>query len=111
MKLTLISRRVDLDGEDRRDIETRVRHMLDGSSSRLRFVRLRMEDVNGPRGGEDQRCRIEAEVKGFGIVGATGRGRSVLSAARGAARTLLSRIRRIVARERSHRVHVEVLPC
>jgi hypothetical protein len=64
-------------------------------------VSVYLEDVNGPKGGLDQQCRIKAVVRGLGSVDATGRGRSTMIAARQAASTLVGRIRRLRSRKRS----------
>lgn len=110
MELTLTARSVEMDAEDRRDLETRLRQTLARSSTRMRCVRVCLEDVNGPKGGLDQRCRIEALVTGLGPVDATGRGTSPMAAARQAARILVHRIRRLFGRERAHRAYIGVLP-
>jgi putative sigma-54 modulation protein len=40
-------------------VERRVRFALDRQDHRIRSVRVRLEDLNGPRGGVDKRCMIQ----------------------------------------------------
>jgi putative sigma-54 modulation protein len=67
------------------DVEIRLRHLelrpaqralatkrvaaaLDRFESRLRLVTVTVEDVNGPKGGADKRCRIRAlGERGFAV--------------------------------------------
>ena len=41
-------------------------------TERVRRARIRLNDVNGPRGGVDKTCHIRLEVAGGGEVNATG---------------------------------------
>lgn len=59
MKLEIRTRRVRLDEELRRLIQTRVETAFDRFAGRIRRVRFQVDDVNGPRGGVDKACRIE----------------------------------------------------
>jgi ribosomal subunit interface protein len=43
-------------------IEKKVRLALGRFGQRVRHVRVRLTDVNGPRKGEDIRCNIQASV-------------------------------------------------
>ena len=38
------------------------------AASRVRRIKVHFSDVNGPRGGVDQRCRIQATMEGLGEV-------------------------------------------
>ncbi len=56
-------------GADDRELMTRrLEHALDRLSDRLGQVVVRLTDLNGPRGGEDLRCRIVAELVPTGQV-------------------------------------------
>jgi putative sigma-54 modulation protein len=46
----------------------RLRFALAGASERVRRIKVRFSDVNGPRGGFDKRCRIHATFNGIGEV-------------------------------------------
>jgi len=44
-------------------VERRLTYALSRFASRLRRVVVRLDDQNGPRGGVDKRCRIEAVLR------------------------------------------------
>lgn len=58
------------DAEVRRFAERRTQYAL-GRLRDLRRVVISIEDVNGPKGGPDKRCRVSAEFA-FGSVAAEG---------------------------------------
>lgn len=45
---------------------------LGGRAERVRRARIRLNDVNGPRGGVDKICHVHLEVAGGGDVSASG---------------------------------------
>ena len=45
--------------------ERRILFALSRFASRLRLVRVRFGDVNGPRGGVDKRCAVELHAPGI----------------------------------------------
>lgn len=49
-------------------IERRLLFSLGRFSSRIRRVMVRLEDLNGPRGGLDKRCHLEARLDGHGVL-------------------------------------------
>ena len=53
---------------------------LDRVATRIRFVSVRFEDLNGPRGGIDKRCTVEA-VGEFGSLVASVKSRNYYAAA------------------------------
>lgn len=53
------------DPELRGHVQRRIRFALSRFSSRLDRVIVRLEDVNGPRGGVDKVCRIRILGRGF----------------------------------------------
>lgn len=63
MKLELRSRGVHLTEGLRSFAENRLRFALGRFGSRVRRVRLVLTDVNGPRGGEDVDCKVEAVLE------------------------------------------------
>lgn len=60
MNLKLRSRKVHVTQELRRHIETRLAFALARFGHRVRGILVHLSDVNGPRGGEDIHCRVEA---------------------------------------------------
>jgi putative sigma-54 modulation protein len=53
---------------------------LDRVAARIRSVSLRFEDLNGPRGGVDKRCTVEA-IGEFGSLVASAKSRNYYAAA------------------------------
>lgn len=49
-------------------VETRLRSALSPWMRRVMYVVVRLEDVNGPRGGRDMRCQIMATLARRGMV-------------------------------------------
>ncbi len=93
MRLCITARRMGLDGSWRDDLEERLRLLLGSWTCRIRQARVYIEDVNGPRGGLDVRCAIEAALIPSGTITAQGLGTDVESAVRGAARRLVRRVK------------------
>lgn len=58
MQMTITSRGTDLTQAIRRHVRDRLTAALDQHAARVRRVEVLLEDVNGPRGGEDQVCRV-----------------------------------------------------
>ena len=68
MKFTLRSNGVPRSGALRTFVEDRLEHAFGRFADRIRRVRVQFTDVNGPRGGEDIECRVQATVAGGGQV-------------------------------------------
>ena len=64
MRFDIQSRGFDLTEGPRRYTERRVRFGLSWASHDVRKVTVRLSDINGPRGGEGNRCRIQVAVPG-----------------------------------------------
>jgi len=58
MKLSISGKNMKLDDAMKEHIERRVYFALSRFSPRVARVTVTVEDVNGPRGGIDKRCRI-----------------------------------------------------
>jgi putative sigma-54 modulation protein len=68
MDIIIHARNMRLSAAQRDRAEKRVASSLDRFESRLRRVLVVIEDVNGPRGGADKRCRIRATGgRGFAV--------------------------------------------
>ena len=68
MKLELRAKGVRMTDGLRRFIEKKLRFALGRFSHRVRSVRVLLTDINGPRGGEDIRCHIQASLGRAGAV-------------------------------------------
>lgn len=62
MQLTISSRHTDLTQSIKEHIRQRLTAALDQHATRVRRVSVVLEDANGPRGGEDQVCRVAVEL-------------------------------------------------
>ena len=61
MQIDIHTRHLDDPAELRRDARARLTTAFARFAARIRRVRVVIEDVNGPRGGVDKRCRIEVD--------------------------------------------------
>lgn len=92
-----------LDDELKAHIEQRLRFALDRFEDRVSRVTVHLQDVNGPRGGVDQECRVTVALKPRGGVRVRGTDRDPFTLTTRAAR----RIGQVVGRalDRRRRVH------
>ena len=58
MKLEIRGRHVQITNTIRAYVERRLSFTLDRFAERIRIVRLKVGDVNGPRGGVDKHCQL-----------------------------------------------------
>ncbi|QDU68338.1 HPF/RaiA family ribosome-associated protein [Engelhardtia mirabilis] len=68
MNLELRSRGVRVTRELREHVEKRLHFALGRFADRLHRIRVDLQDVNGPRGGEDVGVRIRAEIHPGGVL-------------------------------------------
>jgi len=68
MKLELRSKGIRMTDQLRSFIEKRLRSATGRFSHRVRGVRVLLMDINGPRGGEDIQCHIQASLGRAGEV-------------------------------------------
>jgi len=64
MMLELHSTGIDVNPSTRDYIERRLEFALGRFRHQIERVNVRLEDVNGPRGGVDQRCQIRVSLTG-----------------------------------------------
>lgn len=87
----------------------RLNHTLRRLQGLVARVKVRLEDINGPQGGVDKRCRVEVSVRGAEPVAVTATSRSWQDALDSAAahlrRRVLLQLRRAAALE-----HIEAPP-
>lgn len=49
-------------------VRDRIYNALERFSQRVRQVRVRLSDTNGPKGGEDMHCQLQVDVMGCGLL-------------------------------------------
>lgn len=62
MQMTITSRSTALTQAIRQHVRDRMTAALDQHAQRVRRIDVMLEDVNGPRGGQDQVCRVAVEL-------------------------------------------------
>lgn len=91
-------------------IEHGLRAELNRAERAIELVRVYVEDVNGPRGGIDEACRIVVQLPPRGRVAVAGRGSHLLAAvsqtATRAALAVRQHIQRRKTRRRRHRTQL-----
>ncbi len=68
MRLEIRARHVRSDARLREVCERRLHHALGRFEDQVRRVQLWLEDVNGPRGGRDLRCRVRLALRRGGAL-------------------------------------------
>ena len=92
---------VGLDQDDREYIRGRLGRKLGKYAPSIERVSVRVEDVNGPRGGVDQRCRIKVVLSGLPSVVFESQSASLPAAVNGALTGVERAVRRSVERRRT----------
>ena len=103
MRLKVSGGNVALDEPLREQIESRVRFALSRFSSRIGHVSARVEDLNGPRGGRDKRCRIFVKMRGSGQLSVEAMEEELSEAVSRAADRAARRVQRELERRRERR--------
>jgi len=68
MWLNITGQGLTVDAAVREHVERRMGFALGRFGDRIGRVVVHLTDVNGPRGGEDKRCRVVVEVLGYARV-------------------------------------------
>ena len=68
MRLDVHAQGIPLTERLRAHIDRQVQFALSAFGSRIRHVRVQLRDLNGPRGGEDVHCQIQARLEPRGDV-------------------------------------------
>jgi putative sigma-54 modulation protein len=84
-------------------LERRLRFTLGRFGDRIRQAAVQLEDLNGPRGGEDQHCRIEVSLVPSGSIMAEATDTEVAAAVGRAAERVARRVRDALDRRRTLR--------
>ncbi len=96
----LIRSRLRASAAVRAYVERRLHFSLGRFSQRVERAMVHLQDVNGPRGGEDKLCRIEVRLRPGGSVFVEESGSAVLAAVAGAAERVGRAVSRAVERRR-----------
>ncbi len=103
MNLTMQTRNMRLTKQVREWIERRLAFALGRFASSLTEVRACVSDENGPRGGVDKQCTLEARLRSSGSVLVEVRDADTESAVSRAADRLARRVRDTLAKRRDVR--------
>jgi len=68
MNIVIKARGVEVSEVLKEYIERRIGFAVDRFESRLSTVNVNLSDANGPRGGEDKVCQLNAEIDSGGAV-------------------------------------------
>jgi hypothetical protein len=98
---SLQARGLRLTKTHRREVRRILTSALGRFARRMRTVRVWLEDVNGPRGGVDNRCRIDIELRPRGVISVSACGSNELAAAAKAANRARELVDRRVKKLRS----------
>jgi ribosome-associated translation inhibitor RaiA len=91
---------IDLNPDDRSYVRRKLGMKLGKFATSIERVSVRVEDVNGPRGGVDQACRIKVVLIGLPSVVFQARDASLEAAIDGAVAGTERTVRRSVQRRR-----------
>lgn len=95
-----------LDRSLEEQLERRLHFALARFGGRIRRISAFLEDINGPRGGEDQHCRIEVSLVPSGSIMAEATDAEVASAVGRAAERVARRVRDALDRKRTMRTRM-----
>ena len=65
MNITIKSRHIRLSARARLAMQSRISRNLDGLDHYVRHVTVTLEDINGPKGGEDKLCKVKFSLLGL----------------------------------------------
>ncbi len=101
MQIEVRSRRGTVTPSIRQWAERRIRFAVGQFGAQVRKVRGVLSDENGPKGGVDKRCQLEARCGDLGVILAEVRDTDVYAAISRAAERLGRRVRTAVERKRA----------
>lgn len=97
---------VEVSSSFRSEVLARVERQLQRFMHEIESVVIRIEDLNGPKGGVDKRCRVTLRGKGFTSLTLEDRSQSARAALDLALDRLVYTLRRTIDRQRGQRVVV-----
>ena len=92
-----------LSSEDEAQVRQRIHFALERLSGRIRTLQVRLSDLNGPRGGIDKRCTMQAVLTRHGSLVVDVKGADAVVAAGLAAKRLARRVSNASERSRDLR--------
>jgi len=92
MEVTIHHGKTPLSITDEAQVRQRVHSAFDRLNSHIRSVEVRLADLNGPRGGIDKRCTMEAILPRHGTLVVEARHADAVAAATEAAKRLSRRV-------------------
>ena len=87
----------------RRFVEHRLHQALDRHAENIRHVEVVLDDVNGPKGGRDQQCRVRVDLNRGGVLHMTKQGHDVYGNVSALADSLKRAVTRRLDRDRRRR--------
>lgn len=105
MRLHVFAQNVSLSPEVEELVKRRLDFALARFTTRISRVAVRLEDLNGPRGGLDKQCRIDVTLTRSGRLTAQDTGKDLETAISRAAQKMTRRVRITLDRKRTRRLH------
>ncbi len=110
MLVEIRARNGRLDRSLEEQLERRLHFALARFGGRIRRISAFLEDINGPRGGDDQHCTIEVSLVPSGSIRAEATDAEVASAVGRAAERVARRVRDALDRRRAMRTRTSSPP-
>ena len=80
MELTITDLNVELDNQNKARIRQKISRMFNKVCDNIQKINLTINDINGPKGGKDKRCRIVIHTRGMPDIVITDSQNSISSA-------------------------------
>jgi ribosome-associated translation inhibitor RaiA len=80
MELTITDLNIELDNQNKARIRQKVSRTFNKICDHIQKINLTINDINGPKGGKDKRCRIVIHTKGIPDIVITDSQKSIGSA-------------------------------
>ncbi|MDD2885093.1 MAG: HPF/RaiA family ribosome-associated protein [Dechloromonas sp.] len=102
MQIQIQAAHFDDQGTSRQSIEQRVRFALRRLQHQISQARIRLTDINGPRGGVDKECQLTLKQAGPGSVVIKTQGQTYANALDAALQRASQALLRSLQRRRNH---------
>lgn len=108
MELTITDLNTGLSNENLSRIKQKTRRMFDKFCHSINTIKVTIDDVNGPKGGEDKHCRVVIHTIGMPDVVITDNQTSVMSAVNiSLSRARIALLRKVKRKQKSAPVWIE----